>query len=198
MELLKNYLEAILPIPLLHAQWLNTLSYLENAGARKIAKYEHPTKVKEEMLKHAAEEFRHAHHLKREIKKLSSGFNFDDYQLDSLWGGLKTIRYLDRLEILISRKLKKEVSSPYRALEVYPLYQNLLKQRRFNIHIQSILLEERGHLKEISDEISRFDILKSFVPWIHEVEERYFLEWMSCMQKECTMKLVEFKEHTSL
>ena len=52
-----------------HAKWLNTLSFLENCGARKIAACEHPTLVKEEMLKHAAEEFRHAHHLKRQIDK---------------------------------------------------------------------------------------------------------------------------------
>ena len=30
----------------LHAKWLNTLSYLENCGARKIAACEHPTLVK--------------------------------------------------------------------------------------------------------------------------------------------------------
>ena len=67
----------------LHAKWLNTLSFLENCGARKIAACEHPTLVKEEMLKHAAEEFRHAHHLKRQIKKVSS-YRMETYSLSSL------------------------------------------------------------------------------------------------------------------
>lgn len=53
-----------------HAKWLNTLSFLENCGARKIAACEHPILVQEEMLKHAAEEFRHALHLKRQIYRL--------------------------------------------------------------------------------------------------------------------------------
>ena len=56
---LSQLLDAIIPSPDLHAAWLNTLSYLENSGARLIAACEHPTGVKEEMLKHAAEEFRH-------------------------------------------------------------------------------------------------------------------------------------------
>ena len=56
--------------PLLHGLWLNTLSYLENCGARMIAACEHPTLVKEEMLKHAAEEFRHAFYLKKQLARI--------------------------------------------------------------------------------------------------------------------------------
>lgn len=62
----------------LYAKWLNTLSYLENCGARKIAICEHATLVKEEMLKHASEEFRHSHYLKKQIKRISSS-HFPNY-----------------------------------------------------------------------------------------------------------------------
>ncbi|MGZ3633296.1 MAG: hypothetical protein ACXU9U_03630 [Parachlamydiaceae bacterium] len=67
----RELISTILANDYLHAKWINTLSYLENCGARMIAACEHPTLVKEEMLKHAAEEFRHAHHLKRQLAKLS-------------------------------------------------------------------------------------------------------------------------------
>jgi hypothetical protein len=66
---------------------------MENCGARKIARCEHPTRVKEEMLKHAAEEFRHAHYLKQQIRKIS-GEDFDTYQLDKLLGGMLSLHYL--------------------------------------------------------------------------------------------------------
>jgi hypothetical protein len=36
-----------------HAKWLNTLSFMENAGARKISKCEHPVLVTQIQLKHA-------------------------------------------------------------------------------------------------------------------------------------------------
>ena len=58
---LKELIGSIVKSSSLHGLWINTLSYLENCGARMIAACEHPTLVKEEMLKHAAEEFRHAH-----------------------------------------------------------------------------------------------------------------------------------------
>src|ERR1700761_7439444 len=82
----------------LHAKWLNTLSFLENCGARKIAACEHPTLVKEEMLKHAAEEFRHAHHLKRQISKVSSA-PMETYSPSSILGGTATLQYLKTLDL---------------------------------------------------------------------------------------------------
>ena len=79
-------IQNIVSDPFLHALWINTLSYLENCGARKIASCEHPTAVKEEMLKHAAEEFRHAFFLKTQLRRV--GFYFNDYSLPHLLGGL--------------------------------------------------------------------------------------------------------------
>lgn len=67
----------------LHGRWLNTLSYLENCGARKIASCEHPTKVKEEMLKHASEEFRHAFYLKKQLSRL--GKSYPDLAQNLYW-----------------------------------------------------------------------------------------------------------------
>ena len=70
VEEFTSLLRLVIAHPDLHAKWLNTLSFLENCGARKIAMCEHKTLVKEEMLKHAAEEFRHAHDLKKQLLKI--------------------------------------------------------------------------------------------------------------------------------
>src|SRR6188508_2692811 len=99
---LKPLLTHIITFPQLHAKWLNTLSYLENCGARKIAKCEHPTKVREEILKHAAEEFRHAHYLKQQIAKVAEK-PVEDYSLPTLLGGYRTLHYLTALDSIVCR-----------------------------------------------------------------------------------------------
>jgi hypothetical protein len=58
----------------LHARWLNTLSLMENTGARKISASEDPTTVTYIILKHAAEEHRHAFYLKKQIEKTGEAF----------------------------------------------------------------------------------------------------------------------------
>ena len=80
---LKATLENIVKDNLIHAQWLNTLSFMENAGARKISASEDRQKVSLIILKHAAEEHRHAYYLKRQIAKLGEDLceNYEDQYL---------------------------------------------------------------------------------------------------------------------
>ena len=68
---MKDLLQHIVSEPALHARWLNTLSMMENAGAKKIKNCEHPVFVSEIILKHSAEEARHAYYLKKQISKVS-------------------------------------------------------------------------------------------------------------------------------
>ena len=66
---LASVLENIVNDNLLHSKWLNTLSYMENAGAKKISASEHKEEVTLLILKHAAEEHRHAYYLKKQLTK---------------------------------------------------------------------------------------------------------------------------------
>lgn len=161
---LRQLLTAIVSSHEIHAKWLNTLSYLENCGARKIAACEHPTLVKEEMLKHASEEFRHAHYLKGQLKKISS-HSLDTYSLASILGGTATLHYITTLDLKASRYLKEQglsknviKESAYllvtyaielRAEELYPIYHEVLRQANSSIAVKSILLEEKEHLNEM-------------------------------------------------
>jgi bacterioferritin (cytochrome b1) len=151
-----------------HAIWLNTLSFLENCGARKIAACEHPTLVREEMLKHAAEEFRHAHHLKKQIAKIANS-KLDDYSLPNLLGGTASLHYLFRLDLKVCRLLKisnfdnllmkraayllTTYAIERRASELYQIYQNELKKINSAVTIKCLLIEEEEHLKEMEEGI---------------------------------------------
>lgn len=169
-KLLRKLLERLVESPLLHAKWLNTLSYLENCGARKIAACEHPTLVKEEMLKHAAEEFRHAHYLKRQIQKIAAPI--DTYSLSSMLGGIPTLHYLSLLDLQASRYLKETGLSKksireasyllvtyaieLRAEEFYPIYDDVLRKAGSRVAVKSILLEEKEHLNEMKEGLRLF------------------------------------------
>jgi hypothetical protein len=169
-EPIKKLLTTIVSSPVLHAKWLNTLSFLENCGARKIAACEHPTLVKEEMLKHAAEEFRHAHYLKRQIIKLPYP-HLDTYSLPHLLGGISTLQYLASLDLKTSRYLKSlgfskssiresayllvTYAIELRAEELYPLYHTILRSSGCPITVKSILLEEKEHLNEMREGLQK-------------------------------------------
>lgn len=166
------WLSDVVDDPSKHARWLNTLSYLENCGARKIASCQHPTKVKREMLKHAAEEFRHAYHLKRQIAK-TGVTTLEDYSNESILGGRTALRYLDKLDAAICRYLKSDFglsgesirerayllvtyAIEVRASLLYPLYQEILTAKKQSISMRAIILEEENHLSDISEELQKY------------------------------------------
>jgi len=177
----------------LHLRWLNTLSYLENCGARKIAALEHPTLVKEQMLKHAAEEFRHAYILKKQMTRLGS--SFPTYEQKFLLGGWHTIHYLDRLECVISRFLKAHRTPSVlayllityaiekRADYLYPLYETYLRQTQHPVTVKSILLEEQGHLREMEEALQEHQQGTNFTKIVCQFEQAIYQEWFSHVQK---------------
>lgn len=166
-----NFLKMIIAQPDLHARWLNTLSYLENCGARMIASCEHPTHVRQEMLKHAAEEFRHAYLLKKQLGKITSQ-HLTDYSLPSLLGGTAAKFYLKLLNDTICRRMKSvhrlnksELNNlayllvtfaiETRASSLYPLYNQALIESNSRISVRAIIAEEEEHLHEISEALKQ-------------------------------------------
>jgi hypothetical protein len=154
--------------PFLHARWLNTLSYLENCGAKAIAAFQHPTRVSTCVLKHAAEEFRHAYYLKAQISKLWPR-GFVDYRLTYLLGGFASKHYLHRLNAAICRDLlPMELGANFRqtayvlvtyaiegrAQELYGEYQRLLSEAGSVVSVIGILRDEEGHLEEMERQLT--------------------------------------------
>ncbi len=168
--------------PALHGRWLNTLSYLEHCGACKIAASAHPSAVKEERLKHAAEEFRHAHYLKTQLRRI--GQCCVDYRRSSLLGGWATYHYLHRLDLFASRQnqshayLLTTYAIELRAAELYPLYQEALRKSGSKVRVQSILLEEEEHLAEMERELGLAPGSATFIRAVCEEEGRLCELWL--------------------
>jgi len=198
-EPLRELLIKIVDSQELHAKWLNTLSFLENCGARKIAACEHPTLVKEEMLKHAAEEFRHAHHLKRQIERVSYFQPLDTYALPHMLGGISTLRYLTTLDVKTSRILKEAGLSKksiheaayllvtyaieLRAEELYPIYDEVLRKAGSRVTVKSILLEEKEHLKEMREGLQQLSSGVIYAEQICAIESNLCKAWLDGVAK---------------
>jgi len=169
---LNNILPAIIADNQLHAKWLNTLSLMENTGARKISASEDPVTVTYIILKHAAEEHRHAFYLKKQIEK--SGENLcPTYSAQYLLAPAYSKYYLNQLDIDVCRYLKKDLSLTGRELrfaayllvtyaievradELYPVYQDALDAAGSKVNVKSIILEEEGHLEEMINQLKIF------------------------------------------
>ncbi|MDC8103951.1 hypothetical protein ACNFU2_03650 [Chryseobacterium sp. PTM-20240506] len=196
-----NLLERIVKNNEVHAKWLNTLSFMENAGARKISSCEHPTQVSQIQLKHAAEEHRHAYYLKKQIGKLNPDF-CKTYEKEELLASLATRQYLHSLDIKACKYLQKAFSltkeelkyAAYlfvtyaievRADELYPIYQDILTKESSKIMVKSIILEEEGHLEEMINQLNEFSPdWQLHAEEILKIEHQLHEQWISSITKE--------------
>jgi hypothetical protein len=193
---LKSILETIVNDNTLHSKWLNTLSFMENAGAKKISASEHKEDVNLIILKHAAEEHRHAYYLKKQLEKLEGGL-CKTYKSHELLTPDHTRFYLNALDIAVCRYLKKEFglagfdlkfaaylfvtyAIEVRADELYPVYQEVLTQASSRVTVKSIILEEEGHLEEMLNQLKAFS-----TDWEHhaeivvKIEQEMFDKWIN-------------------
>ncbi len=171
-EQLKNIVDIIVGSDDMHAKWLNSLSMMENTGARKISKYEHPVNTNIIVLKHAAEEARHAYYLKKQIGKLAQDA-CPDYSYPYLLAPMESYHYLHMLDVEACRYIKNTLGLEGRdlkdgayllvtyAIEVradmlYGIYQHALTKYSSKVNVKSIILEEEGHLEEMQKMLEVF------------------------------------------
>ena len=188
----------------IHARWLNTLSMMENAGAKKIKRCEHPVLANEIILKHAAEEARHAYYLKKQIKKIANG-DCPTYEKQYLLAPDYTYYYLHSLDIQVCRFLKKNFgyngydlkyaayllvtyAIEVRADDLYPQYQEVLTAIKSPVNVKSIIAEEINHLQEMRHQLKEFspdweELCESAVT----METKLFNEWVNAVQKEISL-----------
>jgi hypothetical protein len=184
----------------LHARWLNTLSLMENTGARKISASEDPATVTYIILKHAAEEHRHAFYLKKQIEK--TGKELPTYSSEYLIAPAFSKYYLNQLDIDVCRYLKKELhltgaelrfaayllvtyAIEVRADELYPIYQDALDEAGSKVNVKSIILEEEGHLEEMINQLKQFSPnWESHAQKSVDMETRLFKDWVNSLSAE--------------
>lgn len=198
---LASVLENIVNDNTLHSKWLNTLSYMENAGAKKISASEHKEKVTLLILKHAAEEHRHAFYLKKQLAKLDENL-CKTYSNTELLAPNHTKFYLNNLDVKVCRYLKQYFNlSGYdlkfaaylfvtyaievRADELYPIYQEVLSAKQSRVTVKSIILEEEGHLEEMLNQLREFSPdWEKHANEIIKIEQQMFTDWMVGLEKE--------------
>lgn len=193
--------DQIISQPLLHAKLLNTLSLMENTGARKISASEHSTDVTLIILKHAAEEHRHAYYLKRQIGKIDESY-CTTYAYEHLLAPASSRLYLNMLDIEVSRYLKSTLNlsgnelkfAAYllvtyaievRADELYPIYQAALDKAGSKVNVKSIILEEEGHLEEMLKQLKDFSPeWETHAEKAVNIEAKLFADWVLALGKE--------------
>jgi hypothetical protein len=125
----------------LHARWLNTFSFLEYIGLRKIMKSQRAETMSAAVLGHAVEEGRHALGLKKLALKIG-GAAFDTYAPESMLCAEEAEDYFQTLDhacetAFMDRPEDERSKLTYlyvtwlveiRALEVYGLYKAALAQ----------------------------------------------------------------------
>jgi len=159
---LEGLISQIVADPALHARWLNTFSYLEYVGFRKILKSQSAEVLTTAILTHACEEGRHALGLKKLAVKLG-GAGFDSYAPQVLLCGEEAEAYFQDLdqfcdEAFADRSADERVRLAYgyvtwlverRALDVYGLYKSALGDSEIARKLSSLLAEETKHLSDI-------------------------------------------------
>lgn len=194
-------MENIVNDNVLHAKWLNTLSYMENAGAKKISASEHKEHVNLIILKHAAEEHRHAYYLKKQLEKLG-GDLCKTYTNDELLAPNHTKFYLNALDVAVCRYLKQQFNltgyelkfAAYlfvtyaievRADELYPVYQDVLTKAGSKVNVKSIILEEEGHLEEMLNQLKSFsNDWQMHAELVIKIEQDMFDAWISSLGRQ--------------
>lgn len=199
-EPLKSVVEKIVVSEALHAKWLNSLSMMENTGARKISKYEHPVHTNIIVLKHAAEEARHAYYLKKQIGKLGKEI-CPDYSYPYLLAPIESYHYLNMLDVEACRYLRSKLGLEGRALKhgayllvtysievradmLYGIYQDALSRHGSKVNVKSIIAEEEGHLEEMQRMLVDFHPnWKILADDMCAVENRLFNNWVTAIER---------------
>jgi len=183
-----------------HAKFLNTLSLLENTGARKISASEDLEAVTLMVLKHAAEEHRHAFYLKKQIQKLQVESCYT-YKKEDLLAPRSSLQYLNRLDVYTSKYLKRTLglsgsnlrfaayllvtyAIELRADQLYPIYQEALHAALSKVSVKSIIFEEQGHLEEMILQLKEFSSdWQDHAKQIQKIEEELFYQWINHLNR---------------
>ncbi|HEY5226346.1 MAG TPA: hypothetical protein VIJ06_06095 [Methylovirgula sp.] len=167
---LESLIGTVVKDPQLHARWINTFSFLEYIGFRKIVKSQKAETLNATTLGHAVEEGRHALRLKKLAIQIG-GPAFETYTADVLLCGEEAEDYFQSLDHqceaqFADRDEEARARLTYlyvtwlverRALEVYGLYKKVLGGGPIAQKLDGLLAEEVGHLNHVESEIARTD-----------------------------------------
>ena len=161
-----------------HSRWLNTLSYLEYIGSRKILKCLPAHVLNKTLLEHINEEVRHSLFFKKLAQKqVQKNLGFEEHEMIAPQAASDYFQKVDHYvgKFSFNNPVLNYFYTTYiveqRALVVYSLYNEILKRKAFSFSIQSILNEEEEHLAFVFKKIQKWDPL-----WETNLEEAKHFE----------------------
>ncbi|MBI3418931.1 MAG: hypothetical protein HY053_02200 [Proteobacteria bacterium] len=172
-EPLKSFLRAALFEPRLHGKLLNMLSLLEHIGSRKIMLSQMRKVLDTELLKHMAEETRHAFFFKHQAERFC-GQPCADYEETHTLCAPQARIYFARLDAGITRLLGKNAAprAPYlwvsfivelRAGWFYSFYEQALQEAKIPLSLKSIMAEEEKHLQEMQRHLHELGVMNDLL-----------------------------------
>lgn len=173
-----------------HARFLNTLSMMEHIGSRKIMVSQTEGPLGRDILKHLAEETRHAFFFKKAAETLAR--RKLEYDVGETLCPASARMYFGRLDAGITATLDPDthVEVPYlyvsltvelRAIWTYRLYQDALVARSTSLSLKSILAEEELHLSQMLERLRALGAHpEQHVPTFARHEDKLFRTlWMA-------------------
>lgn len=189
---LQPFLQRILASRDLHARWINTFSFLEYIGFRKIVKSQLARHLDVDTLTHMIEEGRHALRLKRLALRIG-GELYSTYSPESLLCGEAAEFYFQELdqkcEELLSEHFAPDTLSRLvylyvtwivetRALSVYKQYQAEAPQ----IPLSGLVAEEELHLNSVRRELRDTDpAFESRATQVKVIEEGLYQRFLTAL-----------------
>ena len=172
-EQLDLFLRLIVQNKQKHAQWLNTLAFLEHIGSRKIIKSQDSATLNFTVLQHISEEARHAFYFKKLARQVSKE-DCPNFQEKYLIKGSLSEDYFQSLDHKTAEELSKQKNLnakdksllnylyttwliEERAIMLYNIYNDILKLHQFPFNLNMILHEEDHHLKEMISAVQAKD-----------------------------------------
>lgn len=175
-----------------HARFLNTLSMMEHIGSRKIMVSQTEGPLGREILKHLAEETRHAFFFKKAAETLARRtLEYDDSE--TLCPASARM-YFGRLDAGIAQALGPDahVEVPYlyvsltielRAIWTYRFYQQALATQPNGLSLKSVLAEEELHLSQMLNRLQ--DLGANPEAWVSSfacLEDRLFRTFWAALE----------------
>lgn len=195
-------LAALMPIVIkdeqLHARWLNTFSYLEYVGFRKIIKSQRADVLNRAFLNHALEEGGHAFLLKNMAVKVG-GKDFDFYTPESMLAAKAASAYFQNLDHGCDEKFAGVPESERarivylyvtwlierRALDVYGRYKEALGASPLSEQLDALLDEEVGHLRQVEAGLAAGDPEHATrAPAFEALEKNLFETFVAALAQE--------------